>query len=143
MFQKFSKKAQSFLENSTDWLGGIFQTDFKEFGQEKVIELSENFNKAIPILQEAGFDLKEVSLNVGISPSILATLKIVRYLEATEEKIILDKYHDQKMIAWLLPPLYKARRMQSKVQFHGLSFNEMGIEIGLMPSVILRYQKAV
>ena len=99
------------------------------------------FNEAIPYIEKAGYQVTEVELGLGVTPSIIPHLAPTHVLGKEERASLLDEVKDKTLITTVLTTLFKAGDMGRRVSFTGFDFMCLEIEVGIIPSITLRYKK--
>jgi gamma-glutamyl:cysteine ligase YbdK (ATP-grasp superfamily) len=105
----------------------------------KVNALTEDVNAALPILEEAGYPVDLLILELGVSPGI--AIRFATKIGVKEDRInaLLEEHADHKMTVMLLHAIAKARHFQSKVRVGDLKPKGIEIKIGVLPEVELRF----
>jgi hypothetical protein len=90
------------------------------------------FDSAIPVLRDLGYELSDATIKLGMPPSLGATFKFTRKVSEDEVNAALQENKGKKLIRTLIRMLSKARKFQSSVRVAGLRAQSTGVEIGLM-----------
>jgi hypothetical protein len=101
-------------------------------GAGKVQRLLGDFDAAVPVLRDLGYALSDVTIKLGMPPSLGATFQLTR--EASDEEVTaaLRENRGKKLVAILIRMLSKAQKFQSGVRVGGLKAKSTTVEIGLM-----------
>lgn len=120
-------------------LPGEKLADLKAFGAEKLQETMAAFLNALPPLRQAGYELREFEIELGITPKIIAHFMP---LPASDEAIAAarEALKDNKIGASMLSVLRRAGDVHKQVKVPGFSCAHMEIDVGVIPAVRLRYR---
>lgn len=105
----------------------------------KVTSVLDDLNAALPVLQEAGYPVDLVEVELGLSPKI--NIRFSTKMGVKEERLnsLLEEHAEHKMTITLLNSLAKAKSLQSRIRVAGCKPKGIEIKIGLMPEVALRF----
>ena len=98
-------------------------------GAGKVTKWLGDFDSAIPVLRDLGYELADATVKLGIPPSLAATFQITR--EVSEEEFDAALRKNKGLVKMLIGMLQKARKLQSSVHVAGLKPQSAGVEISL------------
>jgi ABC-type transporter Mla subunit MlaD len=114
-------------------------SDLREASTAKIREVLADFNTAIPVLREMGYTLTDVSITLGMPPSLQATFQVAH--EVTEEAVsrALEQNVDRKLITFLIRSLSQARKLQMSIQVAGMKPRGIVVDIGLTPGVSIKF----
>src|SRR5262249_38910994 len=132
--EKVSSKAGELKDQAAQKAGEVM-----EGGAARLREALAEFSSAVPILKQAGYSLSEVAIELGLPPKIVASFKIDRVLDEAMLSEIEREHADNKIAVTLIKSLGQARAIQDKVTVAGLAPCGIAIELGLIPSVIIKY----
>ena len=127
----FLDKAKDMAGKASQGLGGL-----KDMGEDKIKEVINNFNEARPFLEDAGYKLSGLQIEMGVPPKLTTEFECNN---ASEEKInsALESLKDNKVGLMVLKSLIKANGLQNGISLKGLKFSNIEIEVGLIPNVRL------
>lgn len=113
--------------------------DVREASAAKIRETLADFNSAVPVLQEMGYSLTEVSITLGLPPNVHATFQVSH--EATDEVVrrSLEQNVDRKLTAFLIRALSQARKLQTSIEIAGMKPRGITVEMGLSPGVSVKF----
>jgi hypothetical protein len=113
--------------------------ELKAFGAEKLDQTMAAFLNALPHLRQAGYELREFEVELGITPKIIA-----HFLPspAGEEDIAAarEALKDNKIGASMLSVLRRAGDAHRQIKVPGFACAHMEIDVGVIPAVRLRYR---
>ncbi len=120
-------------------LPGEKLAELKAFGAEKVQESLGAFLSALPALKQAGYDLREFEIELGITPKVIAHFMPH---PATEEDVSAarEALKENKIGASMLNVLRRAGDMHRQIKAPGFECAHMEIDVGIIPAVRLRYR---
>jgi hypothetical protein len=101
-------------------------------GAGKVKKLLGDFDSAIPVLREHGYELSDMTIKLGIPPSLVATFQFTREVSEEETAAALRENKGRKLLSMLIRMLSMARKFQSGVQVAGLKAQSTAVEIGIL-----------
>jgi hypothetical protein len=113
--------------------------ELKAFGAEKVQETLIAFLSALPALKQAGYDLREFEIELGITPKVIAHFMPHPATEA-DVAAARDALKDNKIGASMLSVLRRAGDMHRQIKAPGFECAHMEIDVGVIPAVRLRYR---
>ena len=126
--KKGAKSAKNIASGTYDALKGV--------SEEKVLEIVENFNKILPILEDAGFVFIQFDVEFGIPLGVVTHFKFDELIINKENiERLIEKNKEVKMASTLLNSLYQTYLYQSKIKITKKKFKRAEIGLGLPPSV--------
>ena len=113
--------------------------ELKAFGAEKVQETLGAFLSALPALKQAGYDLREFEIELGLTPKVIAHFMPH---PAKDEDIAAarEALKDNKIGASMFSVLRRAGDMHRQIKAPGFECAHMEIDVGVIPAVRLRYR---
>jgi len=137
MFSNLVNKAKDAAESATESVVSI-----KDAGGNKVSEMVVAFKDSLPHLKGAGYELTEFEIELGISPKLIPHFK---YSARSESDIAreLKALKGNTLGIIILTGLTKAGAIQKNIAVAGCSFTHIEIELGVIPTVKLKYQAMV
>jgi len=121
--------------------GSEIWTNIKSAGKDKLKSAIQNLNEALPDIEEAGFILVRMDVDIAILPRLFARFKQVKTISPEEKKDILSKTKKNKFINFILIGLFKAAEIKSEVQIDNMHLEEIELEIGLTPSAKIIFRR--
>jgi hypothetical protein len=97
------------------------------------------FFGALPALRQAGYELREFEIELGITPKVIAHFNPA---PASEEDIAAarEALKDNKIGGSMLSVLSRAGDVHRSVKAPGFKCAHMEIDVGVIPAVRLRYR---
>jgi len=131
------------MNSASDKLQGSlsFLKNMKEAGVEKVSTFVNDILGLAPLIEVAGFNMKDVSIDVGIPPGI--TISFVKEKDVDPETIkqLLEDNKDKEMLKFIVLSLEKADAMQRGMNLSHYKFQGMSMKVGLPPDISLKYSR--
>ena len=125
--QNIAEKISSILDEGQD------------MASEKIFALIEDFNRSLPVLSKAGYELEELELELGISPKLIPHFKYDEEKDPNVESL-LNELQGNGLGLNLMKALLKAGQFQRKIKFKEMRFSHVEIELSVIPSVRLSYR---
>ena len=113
--------------------------DLQNAGIDKIKDFMNDLNDMIPVLQEIGFRMNEVEVELGLPPKVVPHFEQTEVIEQEKIDEVLAKYKDQKITSLILSSLLKAATLKESVKIGDLKFSEVEIELGAIPSVNVKF----
>src|SRR5262249_39810265 len=110
-----------------------------EAGLSRLSSVTDDFNAALPTLQQAGYWVKDVAVHFGIAPRVIASFTCESAASEAEIRAMMDEHRDRKLTVALLGSLYEASKLQSRIHLAGLKPSGISIEVGLTPQVSVKF----
>jgi hypothetical protein len=122
---------------------GAFANDkFNELsavGAQKVQELVQSFQQALPAIKSAGYEMTEFEVELGVTPKLIPHFRhAAKSVEDIDTARAMLK--DNKLGMMILVALLKAGEVHRQIKVAGFGFTHIEIELGLIPSVRLQYK---
>lgn len=121
--------------------GSELWSSVKSSSKEKLKKGIQNLNDAQPDIEEAGFVLVRLDVDIALLPRLFARFKQVRSISDEERKAILDKTKKNKFLNFILIGLFKAIDIKGEVKIDSMDLEEIELEIGLTPSAKLIFRR--
>ncbi len=151
--EEADKVARSLIQTSTDFASASigFTSSFpksalkevrevKSLLQKKIESTTEEFNESLVLIEEAGFELMSVSIDVGAIPKLIPCFNLVREITQVEKEAVIQKANSNRMTRTLLDSLFKTQFL-SKVKIGNLRFHQIEVHIGAIPKVQVSFTK--
>ena len=121
--------------------GSELWSSVKSSSKEKLKKGIQNLNDAQPDIEEAGFVLVRLDVDIALLPRLFARFKQVHSISEEERKAILDKTKKNKFLNFILIGLFKAVDIKGEVKIDSMDLEEIELEIGLTPSAKLIFRR--
>jgi len=136
----FAKVSRSVSETAI----GVAQSASKTIAvasTEAVKALVANMNEALPFIERAGYRVSEIELGLTVPPKVLLHLTLDEEISDEVREALLEDCEGKWFTRQLIERLHNVRQIQRATEFVGMAFDEIEIEIALVPSVLLHYRK--
>ena len=114
-------------------------SSIKNSSIDKIKGFVDEFNKALPDIEEAGYKLRTVEIRLGIPPKLVPHFDQVTELSAAEKEALMLSIKDKRYTRMLLSTLFKSSEMQQGLQIGDLPAGVIQIELTAVPNIILVY----
>jgi len=106
---------------------------------EHVSERIADLNAILPIVRSAGYALTDVSVEIGLTPKLVASFHVTEALTDEETDKVVDAHQDSKLAVMLIRALHRAATLQRGISIGGLKPMATDRAIGLSPVVVIRF----
>jgi len=114
-----------------------------DFGARKLKEIFNDISNARELVKEAGYELSEIEVEMSIPPAITPHFLFLETISITRQKELLERTKGSKMLSLLLKSLFTASKLQSNVKMDDFRMDEVEVQIGIPPSIKLKFSKEV
>jgi hypothetical protein len=114
-------------------------TELADAAFDRVKATMNDFNNALPILKRAGYTVSGVSVGLGIPPKISADFALAEVVPDDVVEALLQEYAEAKLATMLVRALVRAHKLQLAIHIGGLRPKGIGVDIGLPPSVTIKF----
>lgn len=87
-------------------------TDVKDWSTNKMNEVLGEFSSYLPVFHEAGFEVSELSVIMGLVPTLTIEFKQTKVLKPEEQAKILKLQESKKILSYLLQSLFTVYNLQ-------------------------------
>lgn len=115
--------------------------EFKESGTEKVKKTLENIGGSSAIFVRSGYELKSVSINLGLPPVITSSFHFLKDISAEERTQILEETKESRIVHLLITCLLRASDYFEQVRVGDYKMSNVNITIGLTPGISITFNK--
>jgi hypothetical protein len=120
-------------------LPGEKLAELRAFGAEKLDQTMAAFLRALPILRQAGYQLREFEVELGITPKIIAHF-VPHEASAEDIAAAAEALKGNAIGSSMLNVLKGAGDAHRRFKIMGFSAAHMEIDVGVIPAVRLRYR---
>ena len=107
------------------------------FGGDKLTELAASVNTAIPIITQAGFDIEQTTITLGIPPKAILRARVVREITDEEYDALVQRVGEQVVTSLVAGTFLKAAALQRSFRVGTLLSSHIEIELSPLPAVRL------
>ena len=112
----------------------------RDYAGRKLDEMTEQFNKDLPLIEKGGYTLTGVEIDVGISPQFSCRFSIQDDTTAEQREAALEAAKPHRMAHSILTALNKACDAQCGVRIGNLHLRDIEVVVGALPKVQLRFR---
>lgn len=110
-------------------------------GTDKVKAIFIEVLSASDIIAEAGYELDEIELVLSVPPKVIPHFLFKEAISEKKKLELTERTKGNKLMNLLLKSLFKASSLQSSLGIGNFRMFEVEIEIGLIPSLKLKFSK--
>ena len=115
--------------------------EFKDSGTAKIKEVLENIGGSSAIFEKSGYELRNVSINLGLPPVISSDFHFIRDISKEEQQKILDETKESRVVHLLIKCLLKASDYFDMVKVGDYKLSNVKIALGLVPGIEINFSK--
>jgi len=109
---------------------------------QKTVQLLSDLNLILGLLPDAGYEVGEMEVELGIAPKITVGLKLGGAANEARLKAILDKV-DNAALATIIKSLIEASKLQEAVSVDTLELKDVKVVLTPVPSVSMQWKQKV
>ncbi len=109
---------------------------------QKTVQLLSDLNLVLGLLPDAGYEVGEMEVELGIAPKITVGLKLGRAANEARLKAILDKV-DNAALATIIKSLIEASKLQDAVSVETLELQDVKVVLTPVPSLSMQWKQKV
>jgi hypothetical protein len=147
-FDKFINKAKDTANNikniaaeQTNKLldDNSFLSNLKGYGVNKINETVGELNDSTAIIKEAGYELSEIEVDVGLPFGITPHFILKNNISNEKRAQLLEEAKDKKVIHTILSILFNISELQNNLTFNQFMLYEVVITLGIPPKINVRF----
>ena len=119
-----------------------FLKNMKEASVEKVNQLVNDILGLAPLIETTGFNMREVSVDIGIPPGIGISFTKEKDVDAETINQILEDNKDKEVLKLIIKGLLKADSLQKGMNLSHYIFRGLNMKIGLPPDMSLKFARS-
>jgi len=112
-----------------------------DLGAQKAAETLEQANLLLKLLQDAGYQVGEVDVELSVPPAISVTLKAGPMLSDSKLNSIFEANKGNDALALVLGGLIQANKLRDKVKLETIELKDTKIVLKATPSVSLHWKE--
>ena len=109
------------------------------YGADKLEETAERLNGVLPYIERAGFRVTEIEVNMGVTPAVIPHVQVDDVLPKAERPALMAELKGRTFATGILSSLFRAADFGKRIDLKGFDFFEIEIELGVIPSVTVKY----
>jgi hypothetical protein len=112
-----------------------------DLGAQKATETLDQANLLLKLLQDAGYQVGEVDVELGVPPAISITLKAGPMLSDSKLDSIFEANKGNDALALVLGGLIQANKLRDKVKLETIELKDTKIVLKAAPSISLHWKE--
>jgi hypothetical protein len=113
-----------------------------DLATQKTVQLLSDLNLVLGLLPDAGYEVGEMEVELGLAPRVTIDLKLGRGANEAKLKAILDKV-DNAVLATIIKSLIEASKLQEAVSVDTLELTDVKVVLTPVPSVSMQWKQKV
>jgi hypothetical protein len=105
------------------------------FGGDKLTELADAVNTAIPIITQAGFSVEQITITLGIPPKAILRARVIRELTDEEYDTLVQSVSEQVVTSLVAGTFIKAAALQRSFRIGNMLSSHIEVELSPLPAV--------
>jgi hypothetical protein len=116
--------------------------DSTDASMEKLQDMMTEVNEISPVINELGYTVDSINVEVGLMPSISLDISgMTKTIPEETYNRILEEHKDRNILINVIKTLQNASVLQNKVHILGMLSDHITIALGLPPKMILKFKK--
>lgn len=108
---------------------------------QKTLEMTANINTILSALPEAGYEIEQVELELGLTPQFTANLKIRSTIREEKLRDVLAANPNNLVVSAAINALLQAGKMRDSVSLNTLELREVKLVVAATPTVSLQWKE--
>jgi hypothetical protein len=113
-----------------------------DLATQKTVQLLSDLNLVLGMLPDAGYEVGEMEVELGLTPKVTISLKLGRAPNEARLKTILEKV-DNAMLGAIVTSLMQASKLQDAVSVETLELKDVKVVLTATPNVALQWKQKV
>ena len=105
------------------------------FGGDKLTELADSVNEAIPIITQAGFVVESIQVTLGVPPKAILRVRVVRELTDAEYDALVANVGEKIVTSLVAGTFLKAAALHRSFRIGSMQSSHIEIELAPLPAV--------
>jgi len=110
---------------------------------QKTLELMSDLNVILAALPDAGFQIGELEVEMGVTPKVTVDVKIGQSIHQDKLKAVLQANPNNALLSLTLNALLEASKLQRAVSVETLELKDVKIALTTSPTVALQWKEKV
>ncbi|MEN9572037.1 MAG: hypothetical protein RL172_3268 [Bacteroidota bacterium] len=115
--------------------------NLKEASTEKLNQLVNDILGIAPLIEETGFTMKDVSVDIGIPLGISLSFVKEKDIDPQTIEKMLEENKDKEVLKLIVTALQKADTLQKSMNLSNYTFKGLGMKLGFPPDVSLKFER--
>lgn len=112
------------------------------FGSEKLAELAQSVNDALPVVTQAGFVIERIEMTLGVPPKAMVRARVERELTDQEYDALVERVGEQVVSSIVAGTFLKAAAFHRSFRIGTMRSSQVEIELSPLPAVRLLFTPA-
>lgn len=113
----------------------------QEYSVDKLQEQLEHLSQAMPIVEEAGWQVMKLDVSLVPTPKLVPHFQQIEPLDRERVDRVIAEHPEKKLLKPLLMALVKSCQIRDAIQLKELTFSAVAIEAGMPPGVKLIFTR--
>jgi len=113
-----------------------------DLATQKTVQLLSDLNLVLGMLPDAGYEVGDMEVELGITPKVTVGLKLGRAPNEARLKAMQEKM-DNAMLSAIVTALIQASKLQDAVSVETLELKEVKVVLTAVPSVSMQWKQKV
>ncbi len=110
-------------------------------GVEKITSQINDINETLKEVENVGYKVKGIEIEVGIIPSFIVKFDTGKKLTDEEVEQLKEKHKDKKFFSTIISSIAMTSKMNEKIKLGSLSYSEVIIKLSIPPTVTMGFTK--
>jgi hypothetical protein len=148
LFSKVKDSASSITNKISDLKDNLWgeeqkliMQEFKDSGSSKIKENLEKIGNSSDLFVRAGYELKDVGINLGLPPDITTSFHFLKDISEDEQNNLLKETENNRIIRLIIQCLLKASNYFDQLQVGNYKLSNVSISLGLTPGINIHFSK--
>ena len=107
------------------------------FGGDKLAELADSVNEAMPVITQAGFAVDQLQVTLGLPPKVVLKASVAREISDEEYEALVERLGDKIVASLVAGTFLKAAALQRGFRVGSMHSSQIEIELSPLPAVRL------
>jgi hypothetical protein len=112
-----------------------------DVGMQQTQEAVADLNLLLGLLQQAGYDVGQVDIELGVPPKLSVNLKLSRPVSEEKLTAILRDHSDRAMITTLVSSLLRANQIRDGIQVKNIGLAEIRMVLTTSPQLVMSWKE--
>jgi hypothetical protein len=120
---------------------GKMKEKVSDISTQKTLELMSDVNVILTALPDAGFQIGELEVELGVTPKLTVDVKIGQSIREDKLKAVLQANPNNMLLSATLNALLQASKLQQAVSVETLELKDVKIVLTTTPTVALQWKE--
>jgi hypothetical protein len=129
------------FDSITKGLGSKVADQLADMGTKKATEAMNQANLLLKLLQDAGYQVGDLDLELGVPPTISISLKIGPMMSDSKLDAVYQANKENDVLALVLGALIQANKLRDMVKLETIELKDAKIVLKTTPSITLQWKE--